>query len=108
MNNEPTPVRTIIIAAVTILLVLGGLLAARLVLRWWQTSRLVVPPHHRVEAPRETPASDLEVPCWSCPSAKQWPIRFQTDLDLIAPLGDGPGNAAEFFALFEKERGPRA
>ena len=108
MNTETNPVRTIIIAAVTILLVLGGLLAARLVLRWWQTSRLVVPPHLRVEAPRETRASDLEVPCWSCPSAKQWPVRFQTDLDLIAPLGDGPGNAAEFFALFEKERGSRA
>jgi hypothetical protein len=35
-------------------------------------------------------------------------VRFQTDLDLIAPLGDGAGNAAEFFALFEKQRGPRA
>ena len=35
-------------------------------------------------------------------------MRFQTDLDLIAPLGDGIGNAAEFFALFEKQRGPRA
>ena len=108
MSNQPTPIRTIITAAVTIVLVLGGLLAARLVLRWWQTSRLVVPPHLQVEAPRETPASDLEVPCWSCPSAKQWPVRFQTDLDLLAPLGDGPANAAEFFALFEKERGTRA
>lgn len=108
MKTEPNPVRTIITAAVTIVLVLGGLLGARLVVRWWQTSRLVVPPHFRVESPRATTASDLEVPCWSCPSAKTWPVRFQTDLDLIAPLGDGIGNAAEFFALFEKDRGPRA
>ncbi len=33
--------------------------------------------------------------------------RFQT-ISLIAPLGDGPANAAEFFAAFEKQRGPRA
>ncbi len=108
MTAQPGPIRTIITAAVTILLVLGGLLGARLVLRWWQSSRLVVPPNSRVESPRGTTASKLEVPCWSCPSAKTWPVRFQTDLDLIAPLGDGVGNAAEFFALFEKDRGPRA
>lgn len=108
MTTQPGAVRTIITAAVTILFVLGGLLAARLVLRWWQTSRLIVPPHLLVESPRETQVSGLEVPCWSCPSAGDWPIEFRTDLDLIAPLGNGPGNAADFFALFEKERGPRA
>ena len=85
MTSQPGAVRTIITAAVTVFLVLGGLLGARLVVRWWQTSRLVVPPHVRVESPRETTALDLEVPCWSCPSAKKWPVRFQTDLDLIAP-----------------------
>ncbi len=105
MNTEPNQFRTIITAAVTIVLVLGGLLGARLVVRWWQTSRLVVPPQFRVESPRATTVSELEVPCWSCPSAKTWPVRFQTDLDLIAPLGDGTRNAAEFFALFEKHRG---
>ena len=107
MTAQPGAVRTIITAAITILLVLGGLLGARLVLRWWQSSRLPVPPTSRVEAPRGTAVSGLDVPCWSCPSAKEWPVRFQTDLDLIAPLGSGTGNAAEFFALFEKGRGPR-
>ena len=52
--------------------------------------------------------ADLEVPCWSCPHAKDWPLRFQTDLDLLAPLGNGSGNVAEWFALFTKEVGPRA
>lgn len=108
MSSQSNPAKTIITAAVTIFLVLGGLLGARLVVRWWQTSRLVVPPHFQVESPRATTASELEVPCWSCPSAKTWPVRFRTDLNLIAPLGGGTGNAAEFFALFEKERGPRA
>lgn len=108
MTAQPGAIRTIITAAVTIFVVLGGLLGARLVIRWWQSSRLEVPPHSRVESPRETTASELEVPCWSCPSAKTWPVRFQTDLDLIAPLGDGTGNAADFFALFEKQRGSRA
>jgi len=108
MKTEPNPVRTIIIAAVTIVLVLGGLLGARLVVRWWQTTRPVVSPNIRPATPRDVQIADLEVPCWSCPSAKAWPVRFQTDLDLIAPLGDGTGNAAEFFALFEKGRGPRA
>jgi len=108
MTTQPGAVRTIITAAVTIFLVLGGLLGARLVVRWWQSSRLVVPPSSRVEAARETTVSDLEIPCWSCPSARTWPVRFRTDLDLIAPLGVGAANAAEFFALFEKDRGPRA
>jgi hypothetical protein len=107
MTAQPGAVRTIVTAAITILLVLGGLLGARLVLRWWQSSRLLVPPNSRVEAPLGTAVSGLDVPCWSCPSAKEWPVRFQTDLDLIAPLGSGAGNAAEFFALFEKGRGPR-
>ncbi len=108
MNMEPKPIRTIITAAVTIFLVLGGLLGTRLVLRWWQTSRLEVPPHLQVQSPRGTTVPDIEVPCWSCPSAKTWPVQFQTDLDLIGPLGVGTANAAEFFALFEKDRGPRA
>jgi hypothetical protein len=108
MTVQPGAVRTIITAAVTILFVLGGLLGARLAIRWWQSSRLVVPPNSRVELPRETATSELEVPCWSCPSAKKWPVRFRTDLDLIAPLGGGAGNAAEFFAAFEKCCGPRA
>lgn len=92
-------------AAATIVLVLAGLLVARI------TSTEVgasPPPQAEIPAPREIQQVDLEIPCWSCPSARSWPLRFQTDLDLLAPLGNGPKNAATFFSLFEKERGPRA
>ena len=59
-------------------------------------------------APATAPIGDLEVPCWSCPYAKEWAIRFQTDLDLLAPLGNGSANAALWFTDFTKEIGPRA
>jgi len=108
MSALPNPVRTIITAAVTIVLVLGGLLGARLLIHRWHASGPEPPPKTSVDSPVQATASELEVPCWSCPRAKGWPVRFQTDLDLIAPLGDGTGNAAEFFALFEKQRGSRA
>ncbi|MBK6405282.1 MAG: hypothetical protein IPF66_09690 [Holophagales bacterium] len=36
------------------------------------------------------------------------PIRFRTDLDVLAPLGDGPANAALWLKDFTKgEKGPR-
>jgi hypothetical protein len=34
-------------------------------------------------------------------------MKFQTDLDLLAPLGTGTANAGEWFALFAKEIGSR-
>lgn len=107
MSTEPNPARTIVTTAFTVVVVLGGLLGARALVRWAEAN---VPeaPAAAVAAPVVVDAAGLEVPCWSCPSAKTWPVRFQTDLDLIAPLGDGPANAAEFFAAFEKQRGPRA
>lgn len=107
MSIEPKPARTLVTAAFTILVVFGGLLGARAVVRWANADVPAPPAASSVEDPSASDAGDLEVPCWSCPSAKSWPVRFQTDLDLLAPLGDGPGNAAEFFAAFEKNRGPR-
>ncbi len=108
MSIEPNPARTLVTAAFTILVVFGGLLGARSIVRWANNDVPAPPAATSVEKPPASDAADLEVPCWSCPSAKTWPVRFQTDLDLIAPLGDGAGNGAEFFALFEKDRGPRA
>jgi len=60
-----------------------------------------------VPPPQAIDPRSLEVPCWSCPVAAEWPIRFRTDLDLVAPLGNGDGNAAAWFAQFTKEVGPR-
>jgi len=108
MTVQPSTSRTIITAALTIVVVLGGLLGARLLVRWWSAETPGPPPIAAVSQPGEGDVSELEVPCWSCPSAKQWPVRFQTDLDLLAPLGDGAGNAAEWFSDFEKKLGPRA
>ncbi len=93
-----------VLAAVAVVVLLAGTLAARLMAR----DRVEAPPLGAVPAPHAFTMADLEVPCWSCPSAAQWPVRFHTNLDLLAPLGDGPANAADFFAQFEKERGPRA
>ena len=47
------------------------------------------------------------MPCWSCPESKTWPVRFRTDLDLLAPLGTGTANAAIWFKDFAKPNGSR-
>lgn len=96
--------RTGVLAAAAVVIVLGGLLVARLFAR----DGAVQAPAAVVPAPAPISGAALEVPCWSCPSARDWPLRFRTDLDLLAPLGTGPGNAAEFFVQFEKDRGSRA
>jgi hypothetical protein len=95
-----------VILAATVIVVLAGSLGARLIASGSsrsapRASRATVP------APAAFEAADLEVPCWSCPGAENWPIRFRTDLDLLAPLGNGTANAAEWFALFAKVGGPR-
>lgn len=92
------------LAALAVIVVLAGLLAVRLLAR----DGAAAPPYGDVPAPAAMVLDDLEVPCWSCPEAVEWPIRFQTNLDLLAPLGDGPANAATFFAQFAKADGPRA
>ena len=88
------------------MVVLAGSLGARLIGRE-PAQPLLSPPGAFVPAPVSFDISTLEVPCWSCPYSKDWPLRFRTDLDLLAPLGDGDANAAEFFAQFTKEIGPR-
>lgn len=99
--------RARVVLGAAVIVVVAGLLGARLLAR--PSQRVAIePPTGEVAEPAALRPAELEVPCWSCPSAKTWPVRFRTDLDLLAPLGDGPANAAEWFAAFEKERGPRA
>jgi len=97
----------LVVLAAAVIVVLASSLGARLIVR---DSSAVVPraPGASVPDPAVLQVADLEVPCWSCPSADDWSVRFQTDLDLVAPLGTGTANAAEWFALFAKEVGPRA
>ncbi|KAB2958000.1 MAG: hypothetical protein F9K18_12530 [Thermoanaerobaculia bacterium] len=64
-------------------------------------------PAATVPAPKPIDAARLEIPCWSCRDAQDWPVRSRVDLDLIAPLGNGAGNAAVFFRDFAREDGRR-
>jgi len=95
-----------VLLAAAVIVALAGSLGARLIARDQPVSA-VVAPDATVPDPVAFRVAELEVPCWSCPSANDWALRFQTDLDLLAPLGTGAGNAAEWFALFAKDVGPR-
>ena len=97
----------LVVLAAAVIVVLAGSLGARLIAR---DSSAVAPraPGASVPDPAVLQVADLEVPCWTCPSNKVWPLRFQTDLDLLATLGNGSANAAEWFGLFVKDVGPRA
>jgi len=102
-NSKMLPV----VLAVTVIVILAGSLGARLVARDDGKPRMSAPGATLPE-PAVFDVADLEVPCWTCLANSGWALRFQTDLDLLAPLGTGTANAAEWFALFEKKVGPRA
>ena len=96
-----------VLFAAAVIVVLAGSLGARLVTR--DSSAVVLNASSAtIPDPAVFEVANLEVPCWTCPANKDWPLRFQTNLDLLAPLGTGNDNAAEWFALFEKKVGPRA
>jgi len=106
-SSKSTSKIVLVLLAVVVIVVLAGSLGARLISQ--ERPEPVIPaPHAYVPQPAVLEVAMLEVPCWTCPANKDWPLRFQTDLDLLAPLGTGAGNAAEWFALFTKEIGPRA
>lgn len=109
--------RTLVVAAAAVVVLLAVTLGFRLLHgrevaqpkakaltplpRWTETA-----PAARVPEPR--PATELKVPCWACGNESDgWPIAFRTDLDLLAPLGDGPANAALWLKDFERARGSR-
>jgi hypothetical protein len=96
-----------VVFAAAVIVVLAGSLGARLIARD-STAVVSSAPGATVPAPAALQVADLEVPCWGCLESINWPVDFQTDLDLLAPLGNGNANAAEWFALFTKEIGSRA
>jgi len=62
-------------------------------------------PAGNVPEPRPIVLAELPTPfCWGCSWNRNAPLTFQVDLDLLAPLGDGPENAAHGFRRFA--RGP--
>jgi hypothetical protein len=96
-----------VLLTAAVVLLLAGTLAARLVGSSKYGGLSSRAPSASVPAPVSAPIDQLVVPCWSCPESEEWPVRFQTDLDLLAPLGDGDANAAVFFKDFTKPDGPR-
>ncbi len=107
--------RTLVLGALAVVV----LLAAGLGFRWAALAGSSAPPAPRPPLARlETPAPRAhipppiridvpKIPCWSCPESETWPIRFRTDLDVLAPLGDGPANAALWLKDFAKPQGAR-
>lgn len=91
------------LAALGFLALLGVGLGLRL------RARAAVPsaPAGAVPEARLAPLESLTVPCWGCPPSETWPVRFRTDLDVLAPLGTGRGNAATWFKDFAGPRGTR-
>jgi len=108
--------RSLILAALGVVVVL----AAALGIRWAGLERRslaqsVRPPLARFDKPAPPARVALPIridvpklPCWSCPDSEKWPVRFRTDLGLLAPLGDGPANAALWLKDFAKLDGTRA
>jgi hypothetical protein len=102
-------VRLGVLAASGVVVVLSGALAAALRGHTGSPAPTVpAAPAGTIPAPHPCDLKTLAIPCWSCPSAEKWPLRFVTDLDMLAPLGTGTANAAEWFAAFAKPNGPRA
>jgi hypothetical protein len=95
-----------VVLAAAVIVILAGSLGARLIARD-STNSSPRAPRAMVPEPITLEVADLEVPCWSCPASEKWSIEFQTDLDLLAPLGTGDANSAEWFALFAKVGGSR-
>jgi hypothetical protein len=108
--------RASVASAATVLVALAGLLVARVIggepgaARGAGTSResTIAAAAAPVRETKPILLDQLAIPCWSCQFAEAWPLRFRTDLDLLAPLGTGERNAAEWFAAFSQPDGARA
>ena len=110
--------RTYVLGALALVIALGAALGVRLLRAedhdtpQYPALNLVrhteAAPAARLPAPAALPAEPLEVPYWgSRAGMADWPVAFRTNLDLLAPLGDGPANAALWLKDFMKAGGPR-
>lgn len=62
-----------------------------------------------VPAPRRVGLTEIPAPFpWTRSATQPKPLRFQVNLDLLAPLGDGRANAAIWFRDFAKVDGSRS
>ena len=104
------PAPASVLSALAVVVALGALLGFRLVAGGRASStdpNRPVAPAATVPAPKALSLATLAAPCWGCPDAAKWPIAFRTDLELLAPLGNGPVNAGLFFKDFAKPNGSR-
>jgi len=111
MSTQPRRLRWFhVMAAGAVILLLTGLLGVRIA-DWARASgpaaNVAAPPPATVPRPHPVALEALTVPCWWCSERNEWPLRFRTDLDLLAPLGTGPANAAVWFKDFAKPNGSR-
>lgn len=104
MNSTSHTERTLVIAATAVIVILAILLGFRLHAR---SNEADLAPAATLAETSAADISNLEIPCWSCREATDWPLTFKTDLDLLAPLGTGTGNAADWFKDFSKPDGAR-
>jgi hypothetical protein len=107
--NRP---RTLVLSAIAVVVLLAGSFGVRLLAGGaGKPAPQLLPRFAQAAPPASVPAPKaigaLKVPCWGCPDANQWPVAFRTDLDLLAPLGTGSGNAALWLKDFNKEVGAR-
>lgn len=106
--------RTQVLAALAVVVVLAAALGIR-----WVGLGSPAPQARQPLARLDKPAPPARVPLpirvdvpivpdWGLEADNgKWPIRFRTDLDLLAPLGDGPANAALWLKDFAKPQGAR-
>ncbi|MFV2069471.1 MAG: hypothetical protein ACC645_21105, partial [Pirellulales bacterium] len=107
MTIESTSSKSKVLLAAATLVILGGVLGVRLIAQSASPTGVLKPAPAAVPDPASLEVASLEIPCWSCPNSASWPVSFQTDLDLLAPLGEGSENAATWFKDFTKPDGPR-
>ncbi len=98
--SKPPVIR--VLSAGGVLVALAALLAFRIA-----SDARPEAPRAEVPPPRAVGVETLSIPCWSCEDARNGSLRFRTDLDLLAPLGTGSGNAAVWFKDFAKADGRR-
>jgi hypothetical protein len=91
-----------VLAAAALLVVLAAFLGVRISARTIAAGVPVVGPATGVVTePAPIVVSELATPfCWGCSWNREAPLDFQVDLDLLAPLGDGPDNMAVWLASF--------
>ncbi len=107
--------RTVVLSAIAFVVLLGCALGVRLLAQGRAATEKPAPARlaRCTLAPlpatpgAQKPIGALKVPCWGCPDANDWPVAFRTDLDLLAPLGNGTANAALWLKDFNKEVGAR-